>query len=161
MKVASARFIDTARELVTTKSWWDTVDSLASHTVGRLVRTHPELVAVMDEWIGSDDIWLARTALLHQLTWKNDTDAERLFAYCLRRASEKEFFIRKAIGWALREYSKTDEAAVRAFVAEHRATLSGLSRTEALRWLERRARRAEGVLPRPAGPGARKPSATS
>ena len=64
---------------------------------------------------------------------------DRLFGYCQRRASDKEFFIRKAIGWALREYSKTDEAAVRSFVAANAGQLSGLSRTEALKWLERRA----------------------
>ena len=140
IRVASAGFIDTARKLVTTRSWWDTVDSLAARTVGPLVSAHPELVLVMDEWIGSDDIWLARTAILHQLHYRQDTDARRLFAYCLRRSSDKEFFIRKAIGWALREYTKTDEQAVRRFLSERGRELSGLSRTEALKWLERRAR---------------------
>jgi 3-methyladenine DNA glycosylase AlkD len=142
VKAASSGFITTAERLVTTKSWWDTVDTLASHTVGALVRIHPDLEAVMDDWIDSDDIWLARTAILHQLGSKAGTDRDRLFAYCLRRASEREFFIRKAIGWALREYSKTDEEAVRVFVRDNSDALSGLSRTEALKWLERRARRA-------------------
>ncbi len=137
---ASPGLIDLARTLVTTKSWCDTVDSLASHTVGPLVRTHPELVATMDRWVSDENIWLARTAILHQLSAKQHTDPARLFRYCEIRATEKEFFLRKAIGWALREYSKTDGAAVRAFVVGH-AELSGLSRTEALRWLERRAAR--------------------
>ncbi len=149
VRTASPAFITTARTLVTTKAWWDTVDSLASHTVGRLVRTHPELSAVMDDWVASDDIWLARTAILHQLASKAETDADRLFAYCRARAADTEFFIRKAIGWALREYSKTDETAVRAFVDEHASALSGLSRTEALKWLERRAGRAGNARPRP------------
>ena len=139
---ASPRFIETAETLITSKSWWDTVDALASHTVGTLVRTHPELLAVMDEWIASDDIWLVRTAILHQLGAKAQTDTARLFGYCTRRAADTEFFVRKAIGWALREYSKTDEQAVRTYVRDHREQLSGLSRTEALKWLERRAHRA-------------------
>lgn len=139
----SPRAIEWIHALVTTKSWWDTVDTLASHTVGGLVRAYPELVRVMDRWIGSDDIWLARTALLHQLGSRAGTDAERLFRYCRHRAGDREFFIRKAIGWALREHSKTDADAVRTFVADHADALSGLSRTEALKWLERRAARAK------------------
>ena len=100
-------------ELITTKSWWDTVDALASRTVGALVLADPALRKTMDRWIRSDDIWIARTAILHQLFYKEATDTSRLFDYCLLRAGDNEFFIRKAIGWALREYSKTDEVAVR------------------------------------------------
>ena len=133
----SARFITTAKTLVSTKSWWDTVDSLAIRTVGPLVRSHPALQTTMDRWIANKNIWLARTAILHQISYKKDTDAERLFDYCARRAHDREFFIRKAIGWALREYSKTDERAVRSFVRLHRSELSGLSQREALKWLER------------------------
>jgi 3-methyladenine DNA glycosylase AlkD len=134
-------FIATARHLTVTKSWWDTVDELAQNIVGPLVLAHPDLVAVMDEWIDDENIWLARTALLHQDRFKAATDPERLFRYCERRASDTEFFIRKAIGWALREYSKTDADAVRAFVRDHEDQLSGLSRREALKWLDRRAAR--------------------
>jgi 3-methyladenine DNA glycosylase AlkD len=132
------RFLPTAKKLVSTKSWWDTVDSLATKTVGGLVRAHPELAGEMDRWIESPNIWLARTAILHQLSYKKDTDADRLFAYCAKRAGDEEFFIRKAIGWALREYTKTDEAAVHAFLAAHDAELSGLSKREAVKWLTRR-----------------------
>ena len=134
-KVLDAAFVSTLRTLVTTKSWWDTVDTLASHVAGPIVRRHPETVAVMDSWIGDSDFWLARVAILHQLRAKADTDVGRLFRYCELRSGDGEFFIRKAIGWALREYSKTDGTAVRAFVAEHQATLSPLSRREALLWL--------------------------
>jgi 3-methyladenine DNA glycosylase AlkD len=136
---AGPGFLPVLEELITTKSWWDTVDDLAKHAVGVLVRSHPELVAVMDEWIGRDNIWLARTAILHQLGAKEDTDLERLFSYCRLRAADKEFFIRKAIGWALREHTKTDPAAIRAFLEEMGDALSPLSRREALKWLERRA----------------------
>ena len=139
---ADSDLLPVLEQLITTKSWWDTVDDLAKHAVGHLVRADPALLPVMDSWITSEDIWLARTALLHQLASKDLTDSDRLFRYCRLRAADREFFIRKAIGWALREYSKTDEAAVRAFVAEMGDELSGLSRTEALKWLNRRAARA-------------------
>src|SRR5690606_31963448 len=114
--VASARFIDVVRELVTTKPWWDTVDALAPHTAGALVLAHPELVATMDRWVESEDMWVARTAILHQLAAKEATDAERLFGYCRLRAGDREFFIRKAIGWALRTHAARDADAVERFI---------------------------------------------
>lgn len=123
---------------MTAKSWWDTVDSLA-HAVGALVLAHPELAAEMDRWIADEDLWLRRVALLHQLDFGAQTDARRLFDYCARSAGETDFFARKAIGWALRQYSKTDPDAVCRFVAEHDAVLSPLSKREALRAIERRA----------------------
>ncbi|MFJ8013558.1 DNA alkylation repair protein [Streptomyces sp. NPDC096339] len=129
----SSGFLPVVRHLIVTVPWWDTVDLLAAHTVGPLVAADPSLAAVMDEWIGDEDIWLARTALLHQLRHKDATDAERLFAYCRRRAGHPDFFLRKAIGWALREYAKTDPAAVRAFVEAERGSLSPLSVREALK----------------------------
>ena len=142
IRVASAGFIDVAERLITTKAWWDTVDALATRTVGPLVRAHPDLATSMDSWIDHDDIWLARTALLHQLTYKDATDVERLLRYCRRRAGDREFFIRKAIGWSLRELTKSDPERVHAFLADMGDDLSPLSRKEALKWLERRAARA-------------------
>ncbi len=133
VKVCEPGFIDVVRELIVTKSWWDTVDTLASHTVGPLVRKHSELLATMDVWIGEDNMWLARTAILYQLGYRSGTDAARLFRYCAAQAGHPDFFIRKAIGWALREYAKTDPAAVRKFVETHETVLSGLSKREALR----------------------------
>lgn len=130
-----ATFLAVARELIETKSWWDTVDTLASNVVGPIVRRFPELKGQMDEWAADPNFWIARTAILHQLKFKNATDSERLFSYCELRAPDREFFIRKAIGWALREYSKTDAEAVRSFVAASEAGLSGLSKREALLWL--------------------------
>ena len=76
-------------------------------------------------------MWLRRTALICQVGAKDSTDADRLFSYCRATMEEKEFFIRKAIGWALREYAKTDPGAVAAFVTESRDDLSGLSFREA------------------------------
>lgn len=121
--------------LITTKSWWDTVDSLAAHTVGPLVARFPDLAEVMDRWVEADDLWLARTAILHQLSYKERTDADRLFAYAARRAADTDFFIRKAIGWALRQHGRVDPDAVRSFVADHDAALSGLTKREALKRL--------------------------
>ena len=128
----SPALLDHLEEWITTRSWWDSVDSLA-HAVGNLVRVHPELAAVMDAWIEADDFWLARVALIYQLSYKDATDSDRLFRYCTRRAGDPEFFIRKAIGWGLREYSKTDPGAVAAFVTAHEAELSPLSCREALK----------------------------
>ncbi|MFB9239070.1 DNA alkylation repair protein [Plantactinospora siamensis] len=133
--VCSADFLATARFLVSTKPWWDTVDSLAAHLVGPLVRRHPELSAAMDEWIADRDLWVVRSALLHQLTFKEATDERRLFAYCAARADHPDFFIRKAIGWALREYARSAPEVVRRYVAANRSRLSPLSVREATKHL--------------------------
>ncbi|MEU8759375.1 DNA alkylation repair protein [Streptomyces sp. NPDC048659] len=129
----SSGFLPVARALVTTVSWWDTVDHLAAHVVGPLVAADPALAERMDEWIADEDLWVARTAILHQLRFKEATDTERLFSYCLLRSGHPDFFIRKAIGWSLREYAKTDPAEVRAFVAQNTSRLSPLSVREALK----------------------------
>lgn len=134
-KLLQPEHLGFVRTLIVTKSWWDTVDTLASHIVGSMVAAHPELRMTMDEWILDEDLWVARAALLHQLRFKRTTDAERLFRYCAMQARHPDFFIRKAIGWALREYSKTDPAAVRSFVNAHDTELSPLSKREALLWL--------------------------
>lgn len=122
--------------LITTKSWWDTVDLLAGHPVCSILVRHPDQRPVMDRWLASDDMWLARSAILHQLHAREATDPAWLFAACAARAEDREFFIRKAIGWALRSYAHRGPAqadAVRRFVAEHDARLSGLSKREALK----------------------------
>ena len=127
--------LDDLGELIMSKSWWDTVDGLAAWAVGPLVARHPDLVNVMDDWAEDENLWLARTAILHQLHYKDDTDAERLFRYAEDLAPHTDFFIRKAIGWALRQYGRTDPDAVRLWVAAHEASLSGLTRREALKHL--------------------------
>ncbi|MER5461833.1 DNA alkylation repair protein [Streptomyces sp. NPDC002668] len=131
----SSGFLPVVRRLVVNLSWWDTVDALASHVVGPLVTADTELKSAMDTWIDDDNLWVARTALLHQLRYKDATDTERLFRYCLTRADDPDFFIRKAIGWCLREYAKTDPDAVRDFVDGARDRLSPLSVREATKHL--------------------------
>ena len=127
-------FLATVETLVTTRSWWDTVDPLATRVTGGIVARHQTAVSTMDKWAADDNMWLARTAILHQLHFKEKTDTERLFGYCTALAEHKDFFIRKAIGWALRQYARTDPDAVREFVA---ATphLSALSVREATKHL--------------------------
>jgi 3-methyladenine DNA glycosylase AlkD len=130
---ASAGTLPFLATLITTKSWWDTVDPLATRVVGDLVRRHPDLRAEMDVWSAADNMWLVRTAILHQLHYGAETDTGRLFGYCSRHAGHEDFFVRKAIGWALRQYARTDPAAVRAFVAT--TALSALSVREATKHL--------------------------
>jgi 3-methyladenine DNA glycosylase AlkD len=133
VRVLSPAALPVLRSLITTKSWWDTVDALASNVVGPLVTAHPALVSTMDEWAApGTDLWLVRTAILHQLKYRTRTDRNRLFDYCERWSAEPDFFIRKGIGWALREYAKTEPAAVRSFVDAHPG-LSPLSAREALK----------------------------
>lgn len=129
----SSGFLPVARYLVSTVPWWDTVDALASHVVGGLVAADPRLATDMDAWIVDDDMWVARSALLHQLRYKERTDTERLFTYCLRQSGHSDFFIRKAIGWCLREYAKTDPEAVRGFLAREKGRFAPLSVREALK----------------------------
>lgn len=121
--------------LIRSRSWWDTIDPLAANVVGALVASDVSLAGTMDRWIDDDNLWIARTALLHQLTFRELTDTDRLFRYVDRRRADTEIFLRKASGWALREYAKTDPDAVRAFVVERGDRLSGLTRREALKHL--------------------------
>ena len=123
------------RALITSKSWWDTVDPLAAHVVGRLVHAHRELADELDRWAATDDEWQIRTALLHQLTWRGDTDVARLLRLCRDHAADDRPFVRKAIGWALRQHARTDPDVVRRFLADHGDELSSLSRREAAKHL--------------------------
>lgn len=119
------------RRLIVEGAWWDLVDVVANHLIRQLVVGYPdESWPVVDGWIGDDDMWLRRTALICQVGAKDHTDPARLFAFCAARAHENEFFIRKAIGWALRDYARTDPAAVAAFLNAHLGELSGLSYRE-------------------------------
>lgn len=116
--------------LVVTKSWWDTVDSL-SKNIGRLVQKEPELFEEMRTWSLDENIWMRRVAILHQLAFKAKTVTALLREVILNNKNDKEFFIQKAIGWALREYAKTDEMWVRDFASEFEEDLSTLSLREA------------------------------
>ncbi|MFP3389385.1 DNA alkylation repair protein [Brevibacillus sp. SIMBA_040] len=128
------RHIHLLEELVTTKSWWDTVDFLASHMAGTILRRHAERIGPRTSaWMESQNMWLQRTALLFQLSYKQETNQELLFTYVSTCAASKEFFIQKAIGWSLREYAKTNPEAVRDFV--EKTPLASLSKREALKHL--------------------------
>jgi 3-methyladenine DNA glycosylase AlkD len=116
-------------------AWWDTVDNLSS-VINRIIRCFPAAQAQMDEALKYDNFWTRRTAMIHQLGWRDATDETRLFDYALTLAPESEFFIRKAIGWALRDYARWQPEAVRAFVLAHREGLSSLTVREAMKHFE-------------------------
>lgn len=132
--------LDLYAHLVVTGAWWDLVDEIAIHLVGPVLRADRATVTlVLHRWSDDADMWLRRTSILAQLGAKHDTDTELLAAVILVNGEGSrfgaQFFIRKAIGWSLREYAKTDPAWVRDFVAQHGAALSGLSRREATKHL--------------------------
>ena len=131
-----ARFIKTIEYLILTKSWWDTVDSIAGGTVGVHFLRFPEVrEKYLSKWRGSDNFWLRRTTILFQLGYKQNTDFDLLCDIICENLGSKEFFINKAIGWALRQYARTDPKAVRKFVNATKQ-LSPLSRREAMKHLE-------------------------
>jgi 3-methyladenine DNA glycosylase AlkD len=136
-KMLPEYYLHHAERWITTKSWWDTVDMLATHIVASLFQRYPdEAIAVINHWRKSDNIWLRRTAILYQLKFKQNTDQTLLFAIIGENQSDKEFFIQKAIGWSLREYSKTNAAAVTQFI--HAQGIEGLAKREGLKWLKAR-----------------------
>ena len=118
--------------MVTTKSWWDTVDYIASNCIGCYFKKHPDQIRpVTGRWMDSGNMWLQRSALLFQLKYKDQLDTELLEELINPLLGSKEFFINKAIGWALRQHSKTDPVWVQDFA--DRTPLAPLSRKEALR----------------------------
>ena len=119
---------------ILSKSWWDTIDTLAAHPVAAVFARYPEArAATVAVWRADPGIWLRRTTLLFQLLYKDKTDAALLFSLIEDNLNDGEFFIQKAIGWALRQYSKTDQTAVTDFVAA--TPLSPLAEREGLKWL--------------------------
>ena len=132
LKYIEPSFIHHFEYLITTKSWWDTVDFISPNLVGKHFKSHPELIIpITNNWVKSDNMWLQRASIIFQLKYKTMTDLHLLFEYITLLSDSKEFFIRKAIGWALREYSKTDPESVVKFVNSNK--LSGLSTREALK----------------------------
>jgi len=127
-------FIELLEHLIITKSWWDSVDGIASWLVGEHFKRFPQQ---RDEYIGrwmkSGNMWLQRTCILFQLSYKDKTDVMLMGGIIMSLNTSKEFFIQKAIGWALREYSKTDAEAVINFVENNE--LANLSKREAYKWL--------------------------
>lgn len=121
-------------ELITTKSWWDSVDHLASNYTGRYLKKFPEKIdEVIGRWRNSSNMWLNRTCIIFQLKYGHDTDFELLKSLILQYKDVKEFFIQKAIGWSLRQYSKFNPNDVRTFVLE--AGLKGLAYREATKYI--------------------------
>lgn len=124
-------------EMIVTAAWWDIVDDLASHAIGSLVlASRAEGSTAMKKWSRDAHLWKRRTSILHQLRYRTETDTKLLEACIEGSWSDRDFFARKAIGWALRQYARTDPAWVRRFVEAHAERLSPLSIREATRHLQ-------------------------
>ena len=124
------------RHLVVTGAWWDHVDEVATHRVGPILLSHKGTVTpVVRSWATDEDLWLRRTSVICQLGARDRTDVELLRYAVESNLDDPGFWLRKAIGWALRQYARTDPDWVRDRVAEWDGRLSGLSRREALRHL--------------------------
>ena len=122
------------KKLAQTKSWWDTVDFL-DRLVGSIIARFPETKATILSWSCDEDIWLRRLAIDHQLLRKEETDTELLEKILVNNLGQTEFFINKAIGWALRDYSKTNPNWVKDFIERHRAEMAALSIREGSKYL--------------------------
>ncbi|WP_203362922.1 DNA alkylation repair protein [Bacillus sp. REN10] len=119
-------------DIALSKSWWDTIDLIASKLMGQILMKYPDERAVwVSRWDQSDNMWLNRIAILFQLKYKEKTDVHLLKSIILHHSEQKEFFIQKAIGWALREYAKTNPSFVLQFVEQH--SLPSLSKREAVK----------------------------
>lgn len=137
IKKVEKDFIIVLEKLIITKSWWDTVDMLAGKLVARHFKRFPELLpAYPNKWIASDNMWLQRSAIIFQLKYRKTTDTDLLFNYILKFKDSKEFFIQKAAGWALREYSKIDWELVLDFINQH--NLAPLTKREGLKWMKQK-----------------------
>ncbi|MFF5625664.1 DNA alkylation repair protein [Microbacterium sp. NPDC012755] len=127
--------LDVHEEMIRTGAWWDHVDEV-SHRLAETLNARPEeLTPVLVAWARDEDFWVRRASIISQLGRRGDTDVALLVSAIQPNIADTEFFIRKAIGWALREYAKTDPEWVRTFVAAHEGELSGLSRREAMKHL--------------------------
>ena len=126
-------------EMIVDGAWWDYVDALAVHRVGKyLLRDFPmPMKKEMRRWSRDADMWKRRTSILSQITFKKDTDLDLLYDCIEPSLDSREFFLRKAIGWALRQYAWTDPAEVQRYVRAHEKELSGLSKREALKNISR------------------------
>lgn len=122
------------KALALSKSWWDSIDNL-DRLIGGIALNHPQLNATLLAWSQDDNLWLRRLAIDHQLLRKEKTDTALLETILCNNLGSDEFFINKAIGWALRDYSKTNPGWVRAFIARHRCRMSPLSLREAGKYL--------------------------
>ena len=122
------------KKLAQTKSWWDTIDFL-DRLVGSIIARFPETKATILSWSCDEDIWLRRLAIDHQLLRKEETDTELLEKILANNLGQTEFFINKAIGWALRDYSKTNPDWVKDFIERYRVEMAALSIREGSKYL--------------------------
>jgi 3-methyladenine DNA glycosylase AlkD len=137
-KFISLAALDLYEMLIRDGAWWDLVDPIATLLISRVFQENRETMRpTIHRWSSDVDLWIRRTALIAHLKHKDRTDAKQLFGHCAALANEKEFFIRKAIGWALREYSKSAPEAVHRFLLENQSCLSGLSFREGVKHLVR------------------------
>jgi 3-methyladenine DNA glycosylase AlkD len=122
-------------EMIVTGAWWDYVDAVAVHLVGdQLLRDFPgDVKPLMRAWSTDSNLWKRRASIICQVAFKGATDVDLLYACIQPNLADRQFFIRKAIGWALRQYAWTDPAEVRRYVTANASRLSGLSRREALK----------------------------
>jgi 3-methyladenine DNA glycosylase AlkD len=128
--------LDLWRHLITTGAWWDVVDEVATHLVGDVLAAHrAEATPIVRAWATDEDLWLRRTAVICQLHHQADTDLDLLRLAVEANVDDTSFWLRKAIGWALRQHARTDPDWVLAEVARLGDRLSGLSRREALKHL--------------------------
>lgn len=124
------------RSMIISGAWWDLVDGIATHLMGKLLEKYPqEMKTILCGWIDDNNLWIRRTAILSQNRLKDKTDWEMLKSFCEKSLHEQTFWIRKAIGWALREYSKTNPRAVRDFVEQYSPQMSSVSLKEALKYI--------------------------
>jgi 3-methyladenine DNA glycosylase AlkD len=122
-------------KLIVKKSWWDSIDGLASNIIGVIFKNHCNLRDKYSrKWMDSKNIWLQRTIILFQLTYKNNTDSDFLFKNIIELKDSEEFFIQKAIGWSLRQYSKIEKDKVLDFI--NKTDLKPLSKREGLKWIK-------------------------
>lgn len=122
------------KKLAQTKSWWDTIDFL-DRLAGGIIAGFPETRPVILQWSRDEDIWLRRLAIDHQLLRKDQTDQHLLEQILVNNLDQTEFFINKAIGWALRDYSKTNPEWVKNFIRQHHGKMAPLSIREASKYL--------------------------
>lgn len=127
--------IDKIKEYILIKSWWDTIDFLCK-VIGDIGLRDTRVKALILEWSLDDNIWIKRTSIEHQLAYKDKTDTNLLAQIIVNSFGTDELFINKAIGWALREYSKTDAACVKEFVDNHKEEMNTLSIKEGCKFLK-------------------------
>jgi 3-methyladenine DNA glycosylase AlkD len=132
-KLITPKSFKTLEKMAVSNSWWDSVDGISSYAIAPMVLKYPEIKKEMERFSKDKNMWLNRISIIYQILYKEQTDVKFLFNVCERHMHREEFFIRKAIGWALRQYAKTNKKDVYAFVERNKKKLSPLSYREALK----------------------------